>query len=74
MEYASERLELRVAEAEALEAEELQNALNQPFEGVGLGVDGGGGGGAEPGGPTASGNGVRLDEGSEKSGQGERRV
>ncbi|CAM9348428.1 unnamed protein product [Hapterophycus canaliculatus] len=32
--HASERLEIRTVEAEAMEAEELQNALNQPPDGA----------------------------------------
>lgn len=32
-EYVTERFELRTAEADALEAEELQHALNQPTDG-----------------------------------------
>lgn len=32
--HATERLEVRTAEAEAMEAEELQNAMNQPPDGA----------------------------------------
>lgn len=48
MKYATDRLEMRTTEAEAMEAEELQNALNQP-------TDGGGAGGASGGEPGAGG-------------------
>lgn len=48
MEHATERLEIRTAEAEAMEAEELQNALNQPLDGGAAAAAGGGGGGGEP--------------------------
>lgn len=34
VEHVSERLEIRTAEAEAMEAEEMQNALNQPPDGA----------------------------------------
>lgn len=47
VEHATERLEIRTAEAEAMEAEELQNALNQPPNGAAAAA-GGGGGDGEP--------------------------
>lgn len=45
VEHATERLEIRTAEAEAMEAEELQNALNQPPDGATAAAAEGGGGG-----------------------------
>lgn len=51
VEYATERLDLRTAEADAMEAEELQNALNQP-------ADGGPAAGGISGEPRAAGGGV----------------
>ena len=51
MEHSTERFEFRTAESDAMEAEELQNALNQPNhppEGAAGGEPAaGGGGGAE---------------------------
>lgn len=66
MDYATERLDLRTAEAEATEAEELQNALNQPNDG---GVAGGGGG--EPAaGAGGAGGGAAEDGASETTTKG----
>lgn len=65
MEYATERLDLRTVEADAMEAEELQNAMNQsPDGGVASGADVG-----EPGvtGSTAGGEAV-ADNGTSKTG------
>lgn len=67
VEYASKRLELRTAEAEAIEAEELQNTLNQPNDAggaSGAGGDAGGGRGVD------GGDGQIAEDGSDNGGKG----
>ena len=49
VEHVTERLEIRTAEAEAMEAEELQNALNQPPDGAAAAAAGGDAAGAGAG-------------------------
>lgn len=48
VEHVSERLEIRTAEAEAMEAEEMQNALNQPPDGAAAAAAANDGGAGEP--------------------------
>lgn len=67
MEYVSERLELRTAEAEAIETEELQNTLNQPNDGGGAG---GVGGDALGGRGVDGGDGQAAEDGSDTGGKG----
>ncbi|CAB1102561.1 unnamed protein product [Ectocarpus sp. CCAP 1310/34] len=50
VEHVSERLEIRTAEAEAMEAEEMQNALNQPPDGAAGAAAAEEGGAGEPAG------------------------
>jgi len=61
VEHVTARLEIRTAEAEAMEAEELQNALNQPPDGgaaaAAAAAEGGGGGEAGAAGATGAGGG-----------------
>lgn len=71
VEYASERLAVRTAETEAMEAEELQNTLSQPNEGGGAsGGSGDAAGGAGSGG-GGEGDGKVADDVSETAGKGE---
>lgn len=71
VEYASERLAVRTAETEAMEAEELQNTLSQPNEGGGASGGSEDAAGGEGGVGGGEGEGKVAEDVSETTGKGE---
>lgn len=71
MEHVTARLEIRTTEAEAMEAEELQNALNQPPDGAAAAADAAaeGGSGGETG-PAGAGVGGGDESGASEAASG----
>lgn len=72
VEHVTARLEIRTAEAEAMEAEELQNALNQPPDGgaVAAAAVAEGDGGGESGAAGAGGIGEGDESGASEAARG----